>query len=192
MDFVAPPLRRGATPPTCQSDPLYRGAATFGAERGGHWETHHLSGSPGRSHGPATLKCCPGSYCSNCPLQPWSTAPFPSRGRTAWGAGKSRQPGQIGKCRKAVPRLLKRPASPERTSPALLFQRKGTGPCNSSLQSRERRRQLLPPPETHSKVADLSRGAQPPPRPGPGTTGPRLCAPHIRAAACLAHLLGVG
>lgn len=82
-------------------------------------------------------------------------------------------------------RPLKCPASPERTSPALLFPREGTGPCSSSLQSRERRRQLLPQPETHSKLADSSRGAQPPPRPGRGTTGPRLCAPHIQAAAWL-------
>lgn len=102
----------------------------------GSWETHHLAGSRGRSHGPATLKCFPGSYCSNCRLQPWSTAPFPSRGRTAWGAGKSRQRGQICKSRQDVQRLLTSPANPEPTSRALASHREGTGPCDSTLQSR--------------------------------------------------------
>lgn len=53
--------------------------------------THHLADSQGDNHRPVTLKCWPGSYCSNCPLQPWSTALFSSRSRTDLSLGAGRK-----------------------------------------------------------------------------------------------------
>lgn len=67
-DIARPPNRSDLS--RCCMQPLE-------GREAGSWETHHSAGSPGRNHGPATLKCCRGSYCLNCQLQPWSTAPFP-------------------------------------------------------------------------------------------------------------------
>lgn len=152
------------------------------------WETHHLAGSSDWSHGPATGRCCPGSYCSNCQLQPWSTALFPSRGGTAFrGAGKSRQQGQICKSRQDVQRLLKCSASPKRTSRGTYSPKGRKGPLQlKCTKLREWELQLQPQAETHSKLAKLGahlpRGDQPR---GLRSGGPRLYCSPTEAAASL-------
>lgn len=144
MDFAAHPTsRKGATPSARPSH--LSGAATFGGERGGQLENSPFSRLPGWKPWSSNSEMQAGFLLLKLPVATMVNGSVSLAGaeRPFRGAGKRREEGRICKSRQNVQRLLKCPASRERTSLGSHFSKgRNRPPQLKFTKPRERRRQL--------------------------------------------------
>lgn len=137
MDFVAPPSGKGATPHAYRSDPICGGAATFGGERGRELGNSPFSRLLGLKPWSSNWEMLPGFLLLKLPVATMVNGSVSLAERNGFSealekAGNKDRFARAGRmCRGS--QSAQRPRS--ELAEALILQREGTDPCNSSVQS---------------------------------------------------------